>query len=86
MREQEIWRFTEPNIKKMTKQLLQEANLQEQIPDKECRIGIKPNLVSPSEPSWGGYDTPGNCGGNNRIPAGKGISESGDAGGLLGGG
>lgn len=42
----------------MTKQLLQEANLQEQIPGKECRIGIKPNLVSPSEPSWGATTHP----------------------------
>lgn len=84
MREQKFRLITEPNIKK-TKQLLQEANLQEQIPGKECRLGHKPNLVSPSEPSWGATTTPGNCGGNYRIPAGKGISESGDAGRFLGG-
>ena len=53
MREQEILAIYGAEYKEMTKQLLQEANLQEQIPDKECRIGIKPNLVSPSEPPGG---------------------------------
>ena len=58
MREQEILAIYGAEYKEMTKQLLQEANLQEQIPDKECRIGIKPNLVSPSEPSWGATTHP----------------------------
>lgn len=58
MREQEILAIYGTEYKEMTKQLLQEANLQEQIPDKECRIGIKPNLVSPSEPSWGATTHP----------------------------
>ena len=46
------------NYKEMTKKLLEEGNMAERIPDKECRIGIKPNLVSPSEPSWGATTHP----------------------------
>ena len=46
------------NYKEMTKKLLEEGNMAERIPDKECRIGIKPHLVSPSEPSWGATTHP----------------------------
>ena len=41
------------NIKKMTKELLEKADLQSHIGDRKKKIGIKPNLVSPSEASWG---------------------------------
>lgn len=41
---------------KMTKELLEEAKLAEQIPACDSRIGIKPNLVSPSE-AWYGATT-----------------------------
>ena len=39
--------------KRMTKELLEKANLQSHIGDRKKKIGIKPNLVSPSEASWG---------------------------------
>lgn len=41
------------NYKEMTKQLLEEADLISLIPGRQCRIGIKPNLVSPSPASYG---------------------------------
>ena len=41
------------NYKEMTKLLLTEAELESRIPAKNARIGIKPNLVAPSEASWG---------------------------------
>ena len=37
----------------MTKEILEESCLEERLPQKDSRIGIKPNLVSPSDPSWG---------------------------------
>lgn len=46
------------DYKEMTKQLLGEAKLRERIPDKKSRIGIKPNLVSPTEASWGATTHP----------------------------
>ena len=39
--------------KEMTKELLAQCDLVSQITDKKIQIGIKPNLVSPSEASWG---------------------------------
>ena len=38
--------------KRMTKELLEKADLQSHIGDRKKKIGIKPNLVSPSEASW----------------------------------
>ena len=46
------------DYKEMTKQLLAAADLIGRLPDKNCRIGIKPNLVSPSEASWGATTHP----------------------------
>ncbi len=46
------------NFKEMTKEILKEAGLKNQIEKKEYRIGIKPNLVSPSEASWGATTHP----------------------------
>jgi uncharacterized protein (DUF362 family) len=46
------------DYKEMTKHLLENVNLQEQIPAKSSRIGIKPNLVSPTEASWGATTHP----------------------------
>ncbi|MCI5650571.1 MAG: DUF362 domain-containing protein [Fusicatenibacter sp.] len=42
----------------MTKKLLQEAELEKQIPGRESRIGIKPNLVAPSPAEWGATTHP----------------------------
>ena len=36
--------------KKMTKELLTASNLAELIGDRQKMVGIKPNLVSPSDP------------------------------------
>lgn len=44
--------------KEMTKELLLKADLEGRIPSKDCRIGIKPNLVAPSEASWGATTHP----------------------------
>lgn len=58
MRDTEILAIHGKNYKEMTKKLLEEARLDERILHKECRIGIKPNLVSPSEASWGATTHP----------------------------
>ena len=58
MENTEILAIYGTEYKEMTKRLLEEAELDSRIPDKECRIGIKPNLVSPSEPSWGATTHP----------------------------
>lgn len=58
MNNTEILAIYGTKYKEMTKTLLKEANLAGQIPDKDCRIGIKPNLVSPSEASWGATTHP----------------------------
>ena len=41
------------NYKKMTRELLEASDLIGHIPDKNCTVGIKPNLVSPTEASYG---------------------------------
>ena len=58
MENTEILAIYGTDYKEMTKKLLEEADLASRIPDKECRIGIKPNLVSPSEPFWGATTHP----------------------------
>ena len=46
------------NYKEMTKELLSVCGLSHQIKDKKSRIAIKPNLVSPSEASFGATTHP----------------------------
>ena len=46
------------DYKEMTKLLLEDSDLAGQIGDREKLIGIKPNLVSPVEASWGGTTHP----------------------------
>ena len=58
MENTEILAIYGTEYKEMTKRLLEEADLASRIPDQECHIGIKPNLVSPSEPSWGATTHP----------------------------
>lgn len=58
MKKNEIFIIHGIEYKEMTKELLREANLREYIPGKDARIGIKPNLVSPSEASWGATTHP----------------------------
>lgn len=58
MNKKEILAIYGTDYKEMTKQLLTEADLTSRIPNPSCRIGIKPNLVSPSEASWGATTHP----------------------------
>lgn len=63
MKNNEIYQIFGSDYKNMTKQLLEKSDLISRIPDKSCRIGIKPNLVAPSHPSEGATTHP-------EIPAG----------------
>ena len=58
MNKNDIYAIYGTEYKEMTKELLEQANLQEQVANKNSRIGIKPNLVSPSEASWGATTHP----------------------------
>lgn len=58
MKDREIIRIYGENYREMTIQLLEECELEKRIPDKRIKIGIKPNLVSPSEASWGATTHP----------------------------
>ena len=58
MKENEIWMIHGSQYKEMTKELLKSAGLEQRIPDKNTRIGIKPKLVSPSEASYGATTHP----------------------------
>lgn len=58
MEKNQIFKIYGTEYKEMTKKLLQESRLEELIANKDCRIGIKPNLVSPSEASWGATTHP----------------------------
>ena len=46
------------NYKKMTRELLEASDLIGRIPDRSCKVGIKPNLVSPSRASEGATTHP----------------------------
>ena len=56
--ENEILRIYGTEYTQNTIRLLEEADLASLIPSKTARIGIKPNLVSPSEASWGATTHP----------------------------
>ena len=72
MKNDELFMIYGTNYKEMTRQLLEKAELEDRIFDKykeefkntgmkfpqSMRIGIKPNLVSPSEASWGATTHP----------------------------
>lgn len=58
MKKNQILKIYGSDYKEMTKQLLEEADLAGRIPDTQCRIGIKPNLVSPSVASYGATTHP----------------------------
>ena len=53
MKKNEMFMIHGSDYTEMTKRLLKEANLAEHIPFSDSKIGIKPNLVSPSEASYG---------------------------------
>lgn len=58
MKQNQIYKIYGTDYKKMTEALLEKCNLAEQIGAKDSRIGIKPNLVSPSPASWGATTHP----------------------------
>ncbi len=58
LKKNELYMMYGTNYTQMTIQLLEEANLVNLIPSKDCRIGIKPNLVAPTEASWGATTHP----------------------------
>ncbi len=58
MKENELYMIYGTEYKNMTKQLLEQSELSQMIPAKGCRIGIKPNLVAPTEASWGATTHP----------------------------
>ena len=73
MNKNEIYIKSGTQYKEMTKELLAQCDLVSQITDKKIQIGIKPNLVSPSESLLGSYHTSRDRGGNYRISAGEWI-------------
>lgn len=58
MKSNELLMIYGTEYKEMAKQLLKAADLVGRIPDAGSRIGLKPNLVSPSEASWGATTHP----------------------------
>ena len=58
MNKNQIFIRSGTEYKKMTKELLTASNLAELIGDRHKMVGIKPNLVSPSDPSEGGTTHP----------------------------
>ena len=53
MEKNQIFIKSGTEYKKITKEILEESNLEELIGDKNKMIGIKPNMVSASDPSNG---------------------------------
>ena len=49
MKKWQIYKIYGTDYTEMTKELLKRAKLKKRIPHKNCRIGIKPNLISPTE-------------------------------------
>jgi uncharacterized protein (DUF362 family) len=58
MEKNEILKIYGTDYKNKTKELLEAADLSGRIPGKQAAIGIKPNLVSPTEASWGATTHP----------------------------
>lgn len=58
MEQNTIYRVTGTDYKAITETMLREANAASLFPDKDGLIGIKPNLVSPSEASYGATTHP----------------------------
>ena len=58
MHKSDIVKIYGESYKDMTMELLEYCKLAERIPDTSVRIGIKPNLVAPSEASWGATTHP----------------------------
>ena len=58
MKKWQIYKIYGTDYTEMTKELLKRAKLKKRIPHKNCRIGIKPNLISPTEACRGATTHP----------------------------
>ena len=58
MKKWQIYQIYGTDYREMTKELLKRAKLKKRIPHKNCRIGIKPNLISPTEACYGATTHP----------------------------
>lgn len=58
MKRNEILKIYGTDYKEMTKYILEESDLESEIPDTSVRIGIKPNLVAPTPASYGATTHP----------------------------
>lgn len=58
MQNNQIYKIYGTDYKELTKQLLEETQLENEIKDRTRKIGIKPNLVSPSTADWGATTHP----------------------------
>ena len=58
MEKEELLLIHGTDYKAMTKEILHAAELSAQIGARDKKIGIKPNLVAPSEASWGATTHP----------------------------
>ncbi len=58
MEKNQILKIYGTDYKEMTKELLRQAGLEQQLPGQDKCIGIKPNLVSPSPASYGATTHP----------------------------
>ena len=84
MEKEELLLIHGTEYKEMTREILYAAGLEAQIGARDKKIGIKPNLVAPSEAFLGATTHPEIVAGNHRISAGSGISEYHHAGRFLG--
>ena len=58
MENNEILMIYGKNYKEMTKEILEASGLEERVPGRNARIGIKPNLVSPTPAGYGATTHP----------------------------
>lgn len=83
MEKNQIFIKSGTEYKKITKELLAESNLAELIADCDKMVGIKPNMVSASDPSRC-HDTYGDHCRNPGISEGEWLPQNDDPGRLLG--
>ena len=79
MEKNEICVIYGKDYKEMTKKILRTSELAELIPSKDTLVGIKPNLVSPSEASYGATTHP-----DFGVSSGEWFSKNGNSGRFLG--
>ena len=84
MEKNEICVIYGKDYKEMTKKILRTSELAELIPSKDTLVGIKPNLVSPSEASLRSDYPPGNRRRDFGVSSGEWFSKNGNSGRFLG--